>query len=48
MQLSQRQKTIFDFFFPFSKSILNFKDLHRKDDSNSGCISGNTGSGKYV
>ena len=33
--LSQQQKTFFQFFFAFSKSILNFKDLPKKDDPHS-------------
>ena len=47
MQLSQKQ----DFFaisFAFLKSILNFKHLLKKDDPHSWCISGDTGSEKYV
>ena len=32
MQLSQKQKTFCRFFFPFLKSILNFKHLPKKDD----------------
>ena len=48
MQLSQKQKTFFQLFFAFWKSIFNFKHLHRKDESPTRCISGNTGSGKYL
>ena len=33
--LSQQQKTFFRFFFTFSKSILNFKHLPKKDDPHS-------------
>ena len=47
MQLYQKQKTFFQFFSPFLKSILNFKHLRKKDDPRSLCISGNTGSEKY-
>ena len=32
MQLSEKQKTFSEFFFAFSKSILNFKHLPKKDD----------------
>ena len=32
IQLSQKQKTFSEFFFAFSKSILNFKELPKKDD----------------
>ena len=32
LQLSQKQKTFSQFFFAFSKSILNYKDLPKKDD----------------
>ena len=35
IQLSQKQKTFFEFFFAFSKSILNFKHLPKKDDPHS-------------
>ena len=31
IQLSQKQKTFFEFFFTFLKSILNFKHLRKKD-----------------
>ena len=31
-QLSQKQKKFSEFLFPFSKSILNFKHLPKKDD----------------
>ena len=48
MHLSQKQKTFSGFFFPFLKSILNFKHLPKKDLPCSWCISGNTGSEKYV
>ena len=30
IQLSQKQKTFFEFFFAFLKSILNFKHLPKK------------------
>ena len=48
MQLSEKQKPFFEFFFPFWKSLLNFKHLRKKDDPCSWCISGNTSSEKYV
>ena len=35
IQLSQKQKTFFEFFFAFLKSILHFKHLSEKDDSQS-------------
>ena len=35
IQLSQKQKIFSKFFFPFLKSILNFKDLPKKDDPHS-------------
>ena len=35
IQLSQKQKTFFKFFFAFLKSILHFKHLPRKDDPHS-------------
>ena len=39
IQLSQKQKTFFEFFFAFLKSILNFKHFPRKDDPHSWCVS---------
>ena len=47
MQLSQKQITFSESFFAFLKSILNFKDLPRKGDLHSRCVSGNTGFEKY-
>ena len=47
IQLSQRQKTFPEFFFAFSKSLLNFKHLPKKNDPRSLRISGNTGSKRY-
>ena len=35
MQLSQKQKAFFEFFFAFFKSILNFQHFHKKDDPRS-------------
>ena len=35
IHLSQKQKTFSEFFFVFSKSILNSKHLPKKDDSQS-------------
>ena len=32
IQLSEKQKAFFQFFLGFSKSILNFKHLPKKDD----------------
>ena len=46
MHLSQEKKTFPEFFFTFSKSILNFKHLPNKDDRHTSCIS-DTGSEKY-
>ena len=45
-QLSQQLK-FFLFFFPFLKSLFNFKHLPKKDEPHSSCISGNSGSEKY-
>ena len=47
IQLSQKQKTFFQFFLAFLKSILNFKHLPKKDDPRSLRVFGNTGSEKY-
>ena len=47
IQLSQKQKNFCEFFFLFLKSLLNFKHLPKKDDSDSSCISGDSGSEKY-
>ena len=44
IQLSQKQKTFFEFFFAFLKSILNFKNLPKNDNPLSSCFSGDTGS----
>ena len=35
MQLSQKQKIFSELFFAVLKSILNFKDLRKKDDPRS-------------
>ena len=35
IQLSQKQKTFFEFFFPFLKCILTFKHLLKKRDPHS-------------
>ena len=35
IQLSQKQKTFFEFLFAFLNSILNFKHLPRNDDPHS-------------
>ena len=47
LQLSQKQKKFSQFFFAFSKSILNFKHFPKKYDPHSWCISGNTISEKH-
>ena len=47
MQLSEKQKTFLEFFFAFLKYILNFKDLPKKEEPHSWCVSGNTGGEKY-
>ena len=35
IQLSEKQKTFYEFFLVFLKSILNFKHLPKKDDPRS-------------
>ena len=35
MQLSQKQKTIYEFFFSVLKSLLNFKHFAETDDTHS-------------
>ena len=35
LQLSQKLKTFFQFFFAFSKSRLNFEHFQKKDDAHS-------------
>ena len=47
IKLSQKEKTFFQFFLAFLKSILNFKHLPKKDDLHTRCISGNTGAERY-
>ena len=48
MQLSEKQKTFPEFFFfAFLKYIFNFKNLPKKGDSHSWCVSGNTCGKKY-
>ena len=47
MQLSKKQKTFSEISFAFLKSMLNFKDLPKKNDTYTWYISGNTGSKKY-
>ena len=47
IHLSQKQKTFFEFFLAFLKSILNFKHWPENGDPHSRCISGNSGSKKY-
>ena len=39
MQISLRQKTFSECFFAFVKSVLNFKEIKKKDDPHSRCIS---------
>ena len=34
-QLSQKKKTFFEFFLPFSKCTLNFEHFQKKDDLHS-------------
>ena len=48
IKLSQKQKTFFDIFFTFLKSILKIKHLPKKDDPHSWCISGNLASKNIV
>ena len=48
IKLSEKEKTFFEFFFGFSKSILNFQHLPKKSDGHSWCISGNIGSKNMV
>ena len=48
MQLTEKQKTFCELFFPFLKSLLSFKYFPKKDDRRSWSISGNTGSEKYA
>ena len=38
MQLSEKEKTLSQFFFAFLKSTLNFKHFPEKEDSHSSCI----------
>ena len=47
MQLSKKQKNFSQIFVAFLKSILNFKHLSKKNDLDSLCISGYTGSKNY-
>ena len=47
MKLSKKQKNFSELFFPFLKSILNFKNLPKKDDIHSSCISENPRSETY-
>ena len=35
IKLSEKEKTFFQFFLAFLKSILNFKDLPKQDDARS-------------
>ena len=47
IQLSQKKKNFWEFFFSFLKFILKFKHFPKKGDFCSWFISGNTGSEKY-
>ena len=47
MQLSKKQKTFYQFFFSFLKSLLNFKHFVKTDDTHSLCISTITDSEKH-
>ena len=47
IKFSQKQKTFFQFFLVFLKSILHFKHFPKNDDRHSLCISDYTGSKKY-
>ena len=47
IQLSQKKKKNWEFFFSFLKFILKFKHFPKKDDFRSWFISGNTGSENY-
>ena len=46
MELSQKQKTLSEYFSEFLKSILNFENFRKTDDSQSRCISAITDSKK--
>ena len=46
MELSQKQKNIYDLFSAFLKSILNFEYFQKKDDSHSRYFPEITGSEK--
>ena len=48
IQLSQKRKTYFQFFFAFLKSILYSKHLPEKDDPHSWCICVDTDSENMV
>ena len=37
--LSQKQKTVFRFFFAILKCTLNFEHFHQQDDPHSRCLS---------
>ena len=43
MQLSKKQKTFSEISFAFVNSLLNFKNLPKKNDPHSWCISGTIG-----
>ena len=47
MQLSQKQKTFFEFFIEFLKSSLNFENFQKQDDSLSSDICKITDSEKH-
>ena len=48
MILSEKRKTLSEFFFASLKSILIFEHFPKRDNPLSRCISGNTGSEKYA
>ena len=48
MQLSLKQKTFYQFFAAFSKSIWNFEQFGKKDDPYAFCISEITDCEKVV
>ena len=48
MQLSQKQKTLSQYFYKFLKSTLNFEHFEKKDDPHRCCISEITDSKNVV
>ena len=47
MQVSKKEKTFSEFFFAFSKPILNFKHFSKKYEPHSSCLCRITGSEKH-